>query len=197
MFRSLLIAGCAVALSATAANAQISISDGSNPDGANPDAAFEISSRSQGVLLPRLALTATDRPQPMRRFTAGMIVYNTATTNGENGVRPGLYVCDGTQWVPTQGVAPVQPPVAVGPDVRPLRGIYRPPMECRTFDIEVGADIPEDATVLLTLEHAGETSTCLAVRLIDRTRNVISVTSSTLLPTFARIHWMVLAPETR
>ncbi len=32
-------------------------------------------------------------------MTAGMTVYNTATTTGPNGVRPGLYTWDGTRWV--------------------------------------------------------------------------------------------------
>jgi hypothetical protein len=178
----------------TSGMAQISISDGSNAEGPNPDAVFEISSRSQGVLLPRLALRATDDPAPMRRFTAGMIVYNTATTEGDAAVRPGLYVCDGSQWVPASGgvIAPKEEPPSNEHANTRLRGIYRPPMECRTFDIEVGTDIPENAVVLLTLEHAGENPTCLAIREIDRTRNVLSVTSSSLLPTFARIHWMII-----
>ncbi|MBB1597214.1 hypothetical protein A9973_24450 [Achromobacter sp. UMC46] len=32
-------------------------------------------------------------------MTPGMTVYNTATTEGPNGVRPGLYTWDGTRWL--------------------------------------------------------------------------------------------------
>ncbi|MBK6291895.1 MAG: hypothetical protein KA339_04135 [Candidatus Kapabacteria bacterium] len=171
-------------------SAQISISDGTSTDKPNLDAAFEVSSSTQGILLPRLKLISTDSPKPLRSFSAGMIVYNLSTTDGETGVTPGLYFCDGERWVPAGGgkvvVQDVQEKKAQ------LRGIYRPPMECRTFDIHVDEAIPENAVVMLTLEHAGETPTCLAIREIDRERGIVSVNSSQLLPTFARIHWMVV-----
>lgn len=171
-------------------SAQISISDGTSTDKPNLDAAFEVSSSTQGVLLPRLKLVSTESPKPLRSFSAGMIVYNLSTIDGETGVTPGLYFCDGERWVPAGGskvvVQDVQEKKAQ------LRGIYRPPMECRTFDINVDEVIPENAVVLLTLEHAGEVPTCLAIRDIDRERGIVSVNSSQLLPTFARIHWLVV-----
>ncbi|MCX6140324.1 MAG: hypothetical protein NTX15_05765 [Candidatus Kapabacteria bacterium] len=174
----------------TPLSAQISISDGTSTDGPNQDAAFEVSSSTQGVLLPRLKLVATDSPKPLKKFSAGMIIYNLSTTSGETGVTPGLYYCDGEHWVPARGSNVVQTLVAPPtPPNRNLRGVYHPPGECRTFDIEVNADIPETAVVLLTLEHAGENPTCLSIRQIDRVRGVIS---SQMLPTFARIHWLIL-----
>lgn len=175
---------------------QISISDGTSTDKPNADAAFEVSSSAQGVLLPRLQLVATDSPKPLKKLSAGMIVYNLATTSGENGVTPGLYYCDGQRWVPAQGATTTSVPTNTVPSTGitslPLRGVYRPPMECRTFDIHVASEIPENAVVLLTLEHAGENPTCLSIREIDRVRGVISVNSSQMLPTFARVHWTVV-----
>lgn len=170
--------------------AQISISDGTSKDVPNPDAAFEVSSSTQGILLPRLKLVSTDSPKPLRAFTEGMVVYNLAQTEGDNPVAPGLYVCDGVRWI-RSGSTQVVIPSTPAPSSK-LRGVYAPPMECKTFDITVNATIPENATVLLTLEHAGESPTCLSIRQIDRVRGVISVNSSQLLPTFARIHWMVV-----
>ena len=61
----------------------------------NPDAALEISSTNSGILLPRLALTATNSPAPLSVDVAGMIVYN---TSNEADVSPGFYYNDGTNW---------------------------------------------------------------------------------------------------
>ncbi|MGB3342531.1 MAG: hypothetical protein WBA61_01330 [Aequorivita sp.] len=52
-----------------------------------------------GLLLPRVALTATDNFAPLTAHVAGMTVYNTATTTGVNMVTPGYYYNDGGQWV--------------------------------------------------------------------------------------------------
>ncbi len=52
-----------------------------------------------GLLLPRVALTATDNFAPLTAHEAGMTVYNTATTTGVNMVTPGYYYNDGGQWV--------------------------------------------------------------------------------------------------
>ncbi len=195
MFRFTAVAVLVLCLSGTA-HAQISIDDGSPSDQPNLDAAFEVSSATQGVLLPRLQLKGVDLPAPMKKFTAGMIVYNTATTEGAKGVKPGLYYCDGVRWVAAGGsgvvVPDAQPSKATIEPKETLRGVYQPPMECRTFDIPVPGNIPNDAVVLLTLEHAGENPTCLAIRQIDRERNVVSVNSSQMLPRFASIHWMVV-----
>lgn len=51
---------------------------------------------TKGMLLPRVALTATSSPSPMTAHTNGMVVFNTATTAD---VTPGYYYNDGSKWV--------------------------------------------------------------------------------------------------
>lgn len=69
-----------------------------NPNG---DALLELdaSTTPGGLLLPRVALVATDEVAPLSAHWAGMAVYNTATTPGANGVSPGYYFNDGSRWV--------------------------------------------------------------------------------------------------
>jgi len=62
----------------------------------NANAAMDITSGTQGLLLPRLALSSTTSPAPLGANVAGMMVFNTATVND---VAPGLYVNNGTRWV--------------------------------------------------------------------------------------------------
>jgi hypothetical protein len=69
---------------------------GANPTIVNPNAILEIESNNKGLLLPRLALTATTNPYPLTAFVEGMLVYDTAT-NAD--ITPGLYYCDGTKWI--------------------------------------------------------------------------------------------------
>jgi hypothetical protein len=81
------------------ATAQAQIKVGNNPQTVNADAALEIEHTAKGVLITRVALTANNLPAPLSAFTAGMVVYNTATAGtGTNGVTPGFYYCDGTKW---------------------------------------------------------------------------------------------------
>ena len=68
---------------------------GDNPKSMNTDAMLEVESSNKGILLTRIALRSTLSPTPLKIFTAGMIVYNTATIND---VTPGLYYCDGKKW---------------------------------------------------------------------------------------------------
>lgn len=74
--------------------AQMKIGD--NARTLNPDAILEMESSSRGFLLPRVSLRSTTMPDPLRAFTAGMMVYNIASINN---VSPGIYVCDGTKWI--------------------------------------------------------------------------------------------------
>jgi hypothetical protein len=84
----------------TVANAQVKINDGTattpsttiKPD---PNAILELESGSKGVLLPRVALNSTNNPFPSTTHIAGMMVYNTATSQD---VVPGYYVDNGTLW---------------------------------------------------------------------------------------------------
>ena len=64
----------------------------------NPDALLDVdaSVSTGGLLLPRLALTATNNAAPLSAHVAGMTVYNTSTVND---VTPGFYYNDGTAWI--------------------------------------------------------------------------------------------------
>ena len=66
------------------------------------NAALDVNSSTKGFLPPRVALSSTASASPLSAFTAGMVVYNTATAND---VTPGLYVCDGTKWNQLNGSA--------------------------------------------------------------------------------------------
>ncbi len=78
----------------SAVYSQVKIGD--NPKSINADAMLEIESNNKGVLLTRIALKSSSSPTPLKKFTAGMIVYNTSKTND---LTPGLYYCDGTKWI--------------------------------------------------------------------------------------------------
>lgn len=66
----------------------------------NTNAELDITSATKGILLPRVALTATNNPAPLTAHVAGMMVYNTVTNTSvaANPVYPGEYYNDGTQW---------------------------------------------------------------------------------------------------
>lgn len=99
----------ALGLFATVSFAQVKV--GGTPN-VNPDAMFEIEATNKGMLLPRVALTATNSASPLSATTTaellalkGMTVYNTtqtdpATTTLEDRYRvsPGFYYHDGEKW---------------------------------------------------------------------------------------------------
>jgi hypothetical protein len=87
----LLVVFCFTGLAVTA---QVKV--GNNATFVNPNAVFELESTNKGFLLPRLALSSTTSPAPLNSFTAGILVYDTATVND---ITPGLYYCDGTKWI--------------------------------------------------------------------------------------------------
>lgn len=71
----------------------------------DPDsnAALDIFSENSGILIPRVALTATDMATPLTGpVTQGLLVYNTATTSEPYAVSPGFYYHNGArrgvQW---------------------------------------------------------------------------------------------------
>jgi hypothetical protein len=67
-----------------------------------PDAssALEVTSTNQGVLVPRIALGATNIAAPVTAPATSLLVYNTATAGTvPNNVTPGYYYWDGAQWV--------------------------------------------------------------------------------------------------
>jgi hypothetical protein len=61
---------------------------------------LEIEATNKGLLLPRVALVSTTSVLPLTAFVKGMVVYDTATLND---ITPGMYYCDGTQWIKLNG----------------------------------------------------------------------------------------------
>jgi hypothetical protein len=84
-------------------NAQVKVGD--NPTSINTNSMFEIEATDKGLLLPRIALVATNNVSPLAAtIPAGMLVYNTATAGiYPNNVSPGLYFWNGTLWVKLEG----------------------------------------------------------------------------------------------
>ncbi len=74
---------------------------GINSTGATPDATagLDISFTNKGLLIPRVALTATNAAGPITTPTTSLLVYNTATAGtAPNNVTPGYYFWTGTAW---------------------------------------------------------------------------------------------------
>jgi hypothetical protein len=73
-----------------------------NATGAAPHASamLDVTSTSKGLLVPRVALTATNAAGPIASPATGLLVYNTATAgSAPNNVVPGYYYWNGTWWV--------------------------------------------------------------------------------------------------
>jgi len=93
----------ATLLCSTLASAQIGIGT------TTPNAALDITSSTNGVLVPRVGLTAKNVSAPVINpqgggLTAGTLVWNTATAGtSPNNVLPGFYYWDGSVWVSLAG----------------------------------------------------------------------------------------------
>ncbi|WP_395052664.1 beta strand repeat-containing protein [Flavobacterium sp.] len=73
-----------------------------------PNAMLDVSAATNGVLFPRIALTANNIAAPVVNPQGGALptstlIYNTATIAGINGVAPGYYYWNGTLWTPIGG----------------------------------------------------------------------------------------------
>ncbi len=65
----------------------------------NGSASLDLAANNRGLLLNRVALTATTDNTTIQNPVAGLFVYNTATaSSGTTRVQPGLYYHNGTQW---------------------------------------------------------------------------------------------------
>lgn len=65
----------------------------------NASAKLEITSANSGLLIPRIALTATNVAAPVTAPATSLLVYNTATSGvSPNNVTPGYYFWTGTAW---------------------------------------------------------------------------------------------------
>lgn len=66
----------------------------------NASAKLEITDANRGVLIPRVALTATNAAGPVTTPATSLLIYNTATAGTiPNNVIPGFYYWDGVKWV--------------------------------------------------------------------------------------------------
>ena len=69
-----------------------------------PTGVLDVNSSTAGIVLPRVSLTATNDPLPVKNpqggaIPVGTVVYNMNTTNtGSNDVYKGIYVWTGTEW---------------------------------------------------------------------------------------------------
>ncbi|MFZ1688527.1 MAG: hypothetical protein WAU70_13950 [Flavobacteriales bacterium] len=75
---------------------------GINTTGAVPAASsiLDLVSADKGLLIPRVALTATNAAAPVTAPATSLLVYNTATAGGAPfNVTPGYYYWDGAQWL--------------------------------------------------------------------------------------------------
>ncbi len=84
----------ALLLMSSTLSAQLKV--GNNPTTINSNAVLEIESTNKGLLLPRVALSATTNFAPLTAHVEGMVVYNKATAGN---VTPGYYYNDGSQWI--------------------------------------------------------------------------------------------------
>ncbi len=67
-----------------------------------PDASavLDVTSTNKGMLIPRVALTATNVAAPVTAPVVSLLVYNTNTAGAiPNDVKPGYYYWDGAKWV--------------------------------------------------------------------------------------------------
>lgn len=75
---------------------------GINATGAAPAASamLDVESATSGILIPRVALTATNAAGPITLPATSLLVYNNATAGVvPNNVTPGFYYWDGAAWV--------------------------------------------------------------------------------------------------
>lgn len=89
----------AVIMLSLADSAQAQVKFGQNSATINANSLLELESTNKGLLLPRVALSATNLASPLSAHVAGMVVYNTATAGtSPNNVSPGYYYNDGAKW---------------------------------------------------------------------------------------------------
>ncbi|WP_405378334.1 hypothetical protein [Nonlabens sp. Asnod3-A02] len=99
MNKLLLITSCLITIliNSTYLNAQVGV----NTTSIDPSAVLEVTSTDKGILIPRVALIASDNVvTPITNPAAGLFVFNTATSNtpSSNSVSPGYYYFNGIRW---------------------------------------------------------------------------------------------------
>gem|GEM_PF-272979 len=78
---------------------------GINTTAPGTGAMLDVTSNNKGILLPRVALSATNSSSPITPApSTSLLVYNTATAgSGATAVTPGFYFWSGTAWIPIIG----------------------------------------------------------------------------------------------
>ncbi|NNM22520.1 MAG: hypothetical protein HKO54_03105, partial [Flavobacteriaceae bacterium] len=70
----------------------------------NNSAQLEMTNTDRGILINRVALTATNVAGPVTSPATGLLVYNTAnSSSGSTEVLPGFYYWDGSRWIAMGG----------------------------------------------------------------------------------------------
>jgi hypothetical protein len=62
----------------------------------NPNAGLDVNYSNKGLLIPRVALVSSGNAAPLSAHTAGMLVYNTSSSQD---LVPGLYYNNGQKWL--------------------------------------------------------------------------------------------------
>ncbi|MEM7186437.1 MAG: hypothetical protein AAF466_07245 [Bacteroidota bacterium] len=74
------------------------------PNTPNTSAQLEMNNNDKGILINRVALTATNSAGPISSPATGLLVYNTANaSSGSTEVLPGFYYWDGSRWIAMGG----------------------------------------------------------------------------------------------
>ena len=74
-----------------------------NPD---PSAVLDVAAFDKGILIPQVALSAANLPNPVTAPAVSLLVYNTVFAGtSPNDVSPGYYYWDGLKWTPLKGSA--------------------------------------------------------------------------------------------
>lgn len=82
-----------------------------------PDGKLDIVSTNDGLVIPRVALTAANSASPLTTPVVSELVYNTATAGtAPNDVTPGFYYWNGSRWVRLQSGST---------DIKALNGLTR------------------------------------------------------------------------
>ena len=138
----------------------------------NPDSLLDIDASLSpgGILLPRLALSATTDASPLSAHVGGMTVYNTATVND---VIPGLYYNDGSKWSRISIAQPSFDTVTLATDYNLGSGGYTDvPAMNLTF-------VARETSVMIMLSGSGDSSTELGSGIGDF--QIINVTTGTTI----------------
>ena len=99
MYKSILLSAAFIVTSLISVSAQ-NVAINTTGVIANPSAMLDVSATNMGLLIPRVALTATNAAAPITTPATSLLVYNTATAStGTTSVSPGFYYWDGAQWV--------------------------------------------------------------------------------------------------